>query len=464
MQTKNNYLLRLLIDILFITLCFYISKKISYFFNVQAPIRNGFLLVYTIFFWYFSSQATFLYKHFLTRTISEELILVIQTILLQFTFLVFSFFFLSHNPLDAKWFAITFLIIELIVLTVLKYVTRFYLGNLINKSRHKNNLIIVGITENSQILVEYINQHPSLGYKIIGFVDDVYPHNFKDQYLGNIKQLELILQEKIVNEIVIALSINDLDKIQSVVKISQDNGKRVMLIPDYYLYSSKFSLINLGSLPIITLNTIPLDSVELRFFKRAFDLIITLFVFVFIISWLFPIVALLIKLTSEGPVFFVQERWGMNSNKILCYKFRTMYYKANNEIDTNGNFRPTEKNDNRITKIGAFLRKHNLDEFPQFYNVLKGEMSLIGPRPHASLQNIEMKSIINNYNVRHFVNTGITGWAQVNGYRGETKTIDLMQKRVDYDIWYIENWSFWLDCQIILQTVINMIKGDKNAY
>jgi putative colanic acid biosynthesis UDP-glucose lipid carrier transferase len=213
----------------------------------------------------------------------------------------------------------------------------------------------------------------------------------------------------------------------------------------------------------VSLRSIPLDDAELRFFKRVFDIVFSTVVFLVVFSWLFPIIMLLIKLTSKGPIFFIQERWGLNNKKIYCYKFRSMAANST-DVDENGNYRQATKDDARITPIGRFLRKSNLDELPQFLNVLKGEMSIVGPRPHPTPLNLHSKNIINNYMLRHLVRPGITGWAQVHGYRGETKDLKKMQKRVDFDIWYIANWSFWLDCQIIIQTVINMIKGEKNAY
>ena len=173
---------------------------------------------------------------------------------------------------------------------------------------------------------------------------------------------------------------------------------------------------------------------------------------------------MLIKINSKGPVFYLQERWGINENKILCFKFRSMYFSSNNEIDLNGKFNQAKKNDIRITKVGSFLRKYNLDELPQFFNVLKGDMSVVGPRPHASLQNEEYKYLVDNYMLRHLVKPGITGWAQANGFRGETSEVWMMQKRIEYDIWYIENVNLWVDIQIILQTILNMIKGDSKAY
>jgi putative colanic acid biosynthesis UDP-glucose lipid carrier transferase len=165
-----------------------------------------------------------------------------------------------------------------------------------------------------------------------------------------------------------------------------------------------------------------------------------------------------IKLDSKGPIFFRQMRSGKNGKPFWCHKFRTM--TVNNESDS----KQASKNDSRITKVGAFLRKTSLDEFPQFYNVLIGDMSVVGPRPHMLKHTEEYSAIIDNFKVRHFINSGITGYAQVNGYRGETKDNSQMEKRVIYDNWYLENWSLSLDIKIIIKTVVNAIRGEKNAY
>ena len=159
-----------------------------------------------------------------------------------------------------------------------------------------------------------------------------------------------------------------------------------------------------------------------------------------------------------------QERWGRNNKRFIAYKFRSMQVDECGEVDENGKFRQATKHDPRVTKVGKFLRKTNLDELPQFWNVLKGDMSIVGPRPHPTPLNIESKDKIRLYMFRHLVKPGITGWAQVNGFRGSTENHELMQSRINHDIWYIENWSIWLDVQIIGLTVWNMIKGEKNAY
>jgi putative colanic acid biosynthesis UDP-glucose lipid carrier transferase len=176
----------------------------------------------------------------------------------------------------------------------------------------------------------------------------------------------------------------------------------------------------------------------------------------------FLIIAILIKLNSKGPVFFVQKRWGMNNVPFSTLKFRSMTTESSDVVE--GKYQQAQQGDARITKIGAFLRKSNLDELPQFINVLLGDMSVVGPRPHPGPLNEESKEVVTNYLQRHLVKPGITGWAQVNGARGETKKVSQMQKRVDYDIWYIENWSFALDIRIVLQTVWNMYKGDDHAF
>ncbi len=198
---------------------------------------------------------------------------------------------------------------------------------------------------------------------------------------------------------------------------------------------------------------IPLDDLTLRLKKRAFDVVFSSAVILFIFSWLLPLLSIIIKLNSKGPVFFVQQRTGINNKTFNCIKFRTM--KVNHEADT----KQAVKNDNRITSIGNFLRKYNIDELPQFFNVLVGNMSVVGPRPHMLKHTEQYSALIEYYKVRHFVKPGITGWAQVNGYRGLTDELWKMQKRVEYDMEYLESWNFLWDIKIIVMTLIG-----KNAY
>jgi putative colanic acid biosynthesis UDP-glucose lipid carrier transferase len=203
--------------------------------------------------------------------------------------------------------------------------------------------------------------------------------------------------------------------------------------------------------------------INYSFRKRILDLIISFFALIFFFSWLFPLLGLLIKLTSRGPIFYIQSRNGCNGQIINCYKFRTMIWFPE-ETNISTKYQQATKNDKRVTKFGSFLRKTSLDELPQIWNVLMGEMSLVGPRPHPLQLNAECEDKIKHHHLRYLAKPGITGWAQVNGSRGETQREGTMQKRVNLDIWYIENWSFFLDIKILFKTFFNLISCDKNAY
>ena len=200
-----------------------------------------------------------------------------------------------------------------------------------------------------------------------------------------------------------------------------------------------------------------------RLCKRPFDLVFTLLLFVIVFSWLWPLLALLIKITSPGPVLFKQERWGLRGRPFICYKFRSMV-RESNDVGENGRYQPVRRGDWRVTPLGRFLRRHNLDELAQFINVLRGDMSLVGPRPHPTLMNLEAQESIPGYELRHQVQPGITGWAQVKGLRGEISDPAELIRRVEADIWYIENWSLRLDLKIIWLSLWTILKGDPNAY
>lgn len=211
-------------------------------------------------------------------------------------------------------------------------------------------------------------------------------------------------------------------------------------------------------IPLLSIRNEPLQSVSKRAVKRTFDIAFSTLVLLLFYPVLYIVVGMLIKLSSPGPILFKQKRTGIYGKEFDCYKFRTM--KVNKDAD----LVQAVKNDPRTTKIGSFLRRTNLDEMPQFLNVLFGDMSVVGPRPHMLKHTEQYSKLIDKYMVRHLVKPGITGWAQITGYRGETKTLEQMEGRVKRDVWYIENWSFFLDLKIIFVTVLNMFRGEKNAY
>jgi putative colanic acid biosynthesis UDP-glucose lipid carrier transferase len=309
-----------------------------------------------------------------------------------------------------------------ILIPVEKYLYRFVYTRIpINKTRSAK-AIIVGSGKLGTHFFEFVNKTRLLGINIVGFLDDDCFSEMRDLYIGTISDLPEILTDTSISDILIAIPSDQVDRIEYVKKISDENARRVRVIPDYFKSDSIIPLEKFLNSPLLSIRNVPLDDKELRLLKRIFDFIFSLLFMLLIASWLFPLIALLIKLSSRGPVFFKQERWGINNSRM------------------------------------------SIDEFPQFINVLKGEMSVVGPRPHPTALNEISKNQVNHYMLRHLVKPGITGWAQVNGFRGETSDVRLMRKRVELDIWYIENWSFRLDIQIIFQTIINMLKGDRNAY
>jgi putative colanic acid biosynthesis UDP-glucose lipid carrier transferase len=215
---------------------------------------------------------------------------------------------------------------------------------------------------------------------------------------------------------------------------------------------------SIGNIPVLSLRKVPLSHTHNAAVKRAIDIAVSLIFLIILFPFVYLILGVLIKLSSPGPVFFIQERTGIKGKKFNCYKFRSM--KCNGEAHT----RQATFGDERKTRIGNFLRRTNLDELPQFINVLKGDMSLVGPRPHMLHHTTQYSQLINKYMVRHFIKPGITGWAQINGFRGETTRLEDMEGRIKKDIWYIENWSVTLDMEIMIRTVFVMIRGDKKAY
>ena len=237
-----------------------------------------------------------------------------------------------------------------------------------------------------------------------------------------------------------------------------DKMIRLRIVPDFNSFKQrKIKIDFLGGSPVITLREEPLQYELNRIIKRLFDILFSLLVIILIMTWLVPIIGLLIKLSSKGPIFFKQTRSGLDNKEFTCLKFRSMTLNKMSDL------KQATKNDPRTTKIGSFLRRTSLDEMPQFFNVLMGDMSVVGPRPHMLKHTKDYADIIDGYMVRQLVFPGITGSAQVNGFRGETKSVEDMENRVKYDVWYLENWTLLLDIKLIFLTIINLIKGSDNA-
>lgn len=350
-------------------------------------------------------------------------------------------------------------------LPVQKVALRMLFKKFHNSPNVKRKVLIVGAGQTGMDFYRDYVQNHHYGYQLAGFVDEQKDSSLNGHYLGKTSELKNVMDNHELDDVVVTLPMTRESEINEIVNLAEREGKRVRIIPNFeHFGNDRLQVDRMGNLSVITLRSLPLDSVDNKIYKRIFDIVFSFFVIVCVFSWLFPIIALLIKFTSKGPVFFKQERWGLNNKTIVCWKFRTMKACSCNEADESGKYQQASKNDPRITAIGRFLRKTSLDEMPQFFNVLLGSMSVIGPRPHPVLLNLESKEAVEKYMMRSWVKPGISGWAQVHGYRGETKDIRLMKKRVRYDLWYIENWTFWLDLQIIVQTLVNGVKGEANAY
>ena len=322
------------------------------------------------------------------------------------------------------------------------------------------NVIIVGAGAVGNQMYSYFINNSTHGYKFLGFFDDN-PERclHKGLILGPVNELKNFMKKERVDEIFCALPLNTSKTIKELMSFADNNLVRFKIVPDFRGFLNKKVNIDFYNMvPVLTLRQEPMENILNRAVKRAFDVIFSSLIILFVFTWLFPIFAIIIKLSSPGPVFFVQKRSGRRNKVFSCYKFRSM--AVNKDADRV----QATMGDQRITALGKFLRKTNMDELPQFFNVFIGNMSVVGPRPHMLKHTEEYSKIIDKFMVRHLVKPGITGWAQVNGYRGATQDIKKMLKRVRYDVWYIENWSLLLDIQIIVLTAVNMVKGEKNAF
>ncbi len=322
------------------------------------------------------------------------------------------------------------------------------------------NVVIVGSGRVANDVYNHLTETVDRGYHVMGIFDDnPYAVIRKELYMGNTEDCMDFLVKNGVDEIFCTLPNTEHEKIKQLMMDADRNLIRFKFVPQYYNFGQKPTQVqSLGPIPVISIRPEPLENMLNRFTKRLFDVVFSVAIILFVFSWLFPILSLIILIQSKGPVFFVQTRSGRNNQPFKCFKFRSMAVNA--ESDS----RQAVKGDARITPIGAFMRRTNLDELPQFFNVVLGNMSVVGPRPHMLSHTEQYSQVIDTFMVRHFLKPGITGWAQVNGLRGETKTTDAMLARVEADVWYLENWSFLLDMKVIFLTFWNTVKGDKNAF
>ncbi|SHE60010.1 putative colanic acid biosysnthesis UDP-glucose lipid carrier transferase [Psychroflexus salarius] len=428
---------------------FFIIAFFAYFLQLNLA-DYGLFFAYLFICWLIFSLKTKFYEVYRFTRVTRILSLIaIQTIV--FALVVFAFYGFTDAIKVPNNYLIWFVVAVMSSIGIAK-LSVYYLLKRYRKVLGGNfrNTIIIGNSKRSLQLYSFFENNPDYGYKC---------------------QKVFQIKEPILREIFSYVIDHDIDEIYAsvgqlsdeqvnlLIDFADNNLKVLKFIPDNKdVYSKQIQYDYYGVLPIISLRKIPLDDNVNRIIKRTFDFVFATVVLVGLLSWLTPLLAIIIKIESKGPVFFKQKRNGRNNKEFYCFKYRSM--KPNPEADIH----QVRKNDRRITAIGRFMRKTSIDELPQFYNVLLGDMSVVGPRPHMVSHTNMYAESIDKFMVRHFVKPGITGLAQVNGYRGEVETEQDIINRVKYDIFYLENWSVLMDSKVIIQTLVNAIKGDKKAY
>ena len=377
--------------------------------------------------------------------------------------LIFTIFLYSSTGFIFKSFDVSRLMLMIFAplayaaLSIWIYAFRRSLASARLLGYNRRNLLIIGAGATGRRFAYEISTHRETGYRVLGFLDDAVESvpDLPHPVLGKVADIGSVLETQWVDRVVVALGMNESRYLEEVINRCEYAGVEVNIIPDLFQYiHPRAKVLNLNGIPLIGVRPNPVDTWQYVYLKRAFDIVFSLLLLLFI-SPLLLVIVVLIKSTSRGPILFVQQRLGTQGRPFKIYKFRTMTDQSASESDT----RWTKPDDERVTAVGRFLRRTSLDELPQFWNVIKGDMSVVGPRPERPFFAQKFRENLHEYMIRHQVKTGLTGWAQVNGLRGDTS----IEKRLKFDLYYIENWSFSFDLRIILMTIIKGLLN-KNAY
>lgn len=443
---RYSYLIRptmILVDLIVINLLAY------FWFSFLDNWFSFYNLVISVFWIAVSWGCGFydVYRHTRIVRIFEK---IFKQFVLQFILVTAlnGFFERFAEPRELIGFGVSSLIIisviKFLVFFILKYIRRVLGGNF-------RNIVLIGQGKEVEALKNVLVKREDLGYRICKI--------FKNVEDSSIDEIQNFILTQDIDEMYIQFSIVQNEDYHQLLEFADNNFVNVKYVPSQkQLLSYNFPLEYYDVVAVVPRRIIPLDKTYNKFLKRVFDIMFSTFVIIFILTWLVPLIAIFIKMESKGPIFFKQVRTGLNDEEFACYKFRSMY--VNEESDK----KQATKNDSRVTKVGTFLRKSSLDEFPQFLNVFMGDMSIVGPRPHMVVHTKLYSKRVNKFMLRHLVKPGITGMAQTHGYRGEIETNRDIVNRFKYDLFYLENWSIFLDLKIIYLTVYNVFKGEKKAY
>lgn len=407
---------------------------------------------YITLFWLVISLKNHFYEVQRHTRIIQIITLLIRQIIL-FTLVVYAFIGLFKQPNISRLALGSYVLTIFVLISVFKFLTFYLLKKYrTNLGGNYRNVIVIGKNEKTRQLINTFNSRPDFGY--------IFKAKFStsDENFSLEKCFNYVIKNHI-DEIYFSVSELSNKQINQLIDFADNNLRELKFIPDNKdIFSKKLKYEYYEYVPILSFREIPLQDPINKFVKRTFDIILSSLVIIFILSWLTPILAILIKFESKGPVFFKQSRNGFNYKEFDCYKFRSM------TPNKDAHLYQATRDDQRVTKVGKFIRKTSIDELPQFFNVLFGDMSVVGPRPHMVSHTNMYAKRIDKFMVRHFVKPGITGLAQISGFRGEVESDKDIIGRVKYDIFYIENWSLLLDLRIIYNTFLNAIKGDEKAY
>jgi len=458
MQTSYQYFLRFLVlasDIFILLISFFLSLEISNNFNILNNHSLSIeLVIFICFAWIFSAGAFKLYCESIIHNLGK----VYHATFKSFFLFSFTCLFLFYNK------TVNYVQFSLVFFTCafFSFLLSRVAGTILEKQLEKyyktrRTIAILGKKDDYPSLTAYFEHHYK--FKFAGFLyDDAFFNGNRRALLANHYSQFRIADLLGIKEIFVPFSLVEKFNIVNLNSAANKYCIRLILFSDRNNNLIKSSLQRRSDLELIGVRKEPLNHMRSRILKRVFDIGFSIIIISFLLSWLYPIIALIIKLQSPGPTLFKQLRNGKNNEPFVCFKFRTMKVENYNEK------KQARLNDDRLIPIGKFLRKTSLDELPQFFNVLIGNMSVIGPRPHMIDHTKQYQVIIEDYMVRQFLKPGITGWAQINGFRGATIEKYLMEKRVEHDIWYMENWGLMLEIKIIFKTITNMLTGEENAY
>lgn len=389
------------------------------------------------------------------QTMKEEIGNIVKSNTMGLVIFIMALYML-HQPHFSRQMMFIFYVINNVAEIIFRNCIRWVLRKIRNRGFNQKHILLVGYSRAAEGYIDRIKTNPQWGYHIMGILDDKVAVGTKyrgEQVIGKIKLLQNLLSENGLDEIAITLGIAEYSKLEDIVAICEKSGVHTKFIPDYnnFIPTRPYTEDLLG-LPVINIRRVPLNGGFNKFVKRVSD-IVGSFLLIILFSPVMLVVAFAVRFSSKGPVIYKQERVGLHNRNFIMYKFRSMKIERCDELHF------TTQNDDRTTRIGRFIRRCSLDELPQLFNVLKGDMSLVGPRPERPEFVEKFREQIPRYMIKHQVRPGMTGWAQINGYRGNTS----IRKRIEYDLYYIENWTFWFDIVILFQTIF---KGfvNKNAF